>query len=70
VLHHLSKLKKTKSPGLDEIHPRILIEIKEIIAKPLSIIYQHSWDQGQLPDTWKTANITAIHKKEDKRIAG
>ncbi|ELU17522.1 hypothetical protein CAPTEDRAFT_93947, partial [Capitella teleta] len=51
VLHHLSKLKKTKSPGPGVIHRRILIEIKEIIAKPLSVKYQHSLDRGQLPDT-------------------
>ena len=66
----LSQLNRTKSPGPDGLHPRVLFETKEAIAKPLSIIYQHSLAQGELPSIWKVANITAIHKKGDKRIAG
>ncbi|RMC10099.1 hypothetical protein DUI87_12897 [Hirundo rustica rustica] len=33
------------------------------LAKPLSIIYQQSWLTGKVPDDWKLANMTPIHKK-------
>ena len=41
--------------GLDGIHPRILRELAEELAKPLSIIYQQSWSTGEVPDDWKLA---------------
>ncbi|RMC06537.1 hypothetical protein DUI87_15974 [Hirundo rustica rustica] len=33
------------------------------LAKPLSIVYQQSWLTGEVPDDWKLANVTPIHKK-------
>ena len=38
----LLQLDYHKSMGPDEIHPRVLRELAEVIAKLLSIIYQHS----------------------------
>ncbi|WP_237584555.1 hypothetical protein, partial [Salmonella sp. gx-f5] len=38
-----------KSMGLDGIHPRVLRELAEELAKPLSIIYQQSWLSGEVP---------------------
>lgn len=32
-----------KSMGPDEIHPRVLRELVEEMAKPHTIIYQQSW---------------------------
>ena len=42
VLKLLQKLKTDKSPGPDSLHPRLLFEIKESIAEPLSIIFNQS----------------------------
>ncbi|KAK4824360.1 hypothetical protein QYF61_013695 [Mycteria americana] len=48
-------------------HPRVLRDLAEELAKPLSIIYQQSWLTGEVPDDWRPANVTPIYKgwKED-----
>ena len=62
----LKDLKICKSPGPDEIHPRLLQELHVELATPLHIIYTKSLDTGELPDEWKEANVTAIFKKGSK----
>ncbi|RMC07029.1 hypothetical protein DUI87_16482 [Hirundo rustica rustica] len=52
-----------KSMGPDGIHPSVMRELADEFAKPLSIIYQQSWLTGEVPDDWKLANVTPIHKK-------
>lgn len=64
VLLRLNKINVTKSPGPDEIHPRILHEARSVVATPLKIIFDASINQGMVPQDWKIANITAIHKKD------
>ncbi|KAJ7414616.1 RNA-directed DNA polymerase from mobile element jockey-like protein [Willisornis vidua] len=54
----------------DGIHSRVMRELAEELAKPLSIIYQQSWLPGELPDNWKRANVTPIHKKGCKEDLG
>ena len=52
-----------KCMGLDEIHPRVLRELAEVIAEPLSIIYQRSLLTGEVPEDWRLSNVTPIYKK-------
>ncbi|KAK4827481.1 hypothetical protein QYF61_018781 [Mycteria americana] len=59
-----------KSMGPDGIHPRVLKELVEELAKPLSIIYQRSWLTGEVPDDRKLANVTPIYKKSRKEDPG
>ena len=59
----LIELKVDKSPGPDQLHPRVLNEIADVIAEPLTLIYQLSIDQSKLPQQWKLANVTPIFKK-------
>uniref|UniRef100_A0A493SUA9 Reverse transcriptase domain-containing protein n=1 Tax=Anas platyrhynchos platyrhynchos TaxID=8840 RepID=A0A493SUA9_ANAPP len=49
--------------GPDGIHPRVLRDLAEELAKPLSIIYQQSWLSGEVPVDWRLANVTPIYKK-------
>ncbi|RMC12125.1 hypothetical protein DUI87_11260 [Hirundo rustica rustica] len=59
-----------KSMAPDGIHPRVMTELADELAKPLSIIYQQSWLTGEIPDDWKLANVTPIHKKGGKEDPG
>ncbi|KAJ7423671.1 RNA-directed DNA polymerase from mobile element jockey-like protein [Willisornis vidua] len=56
--------------GPDGIHPRVMRELAEELAKPLSIIFQQSWLSGEVPGDWKLANVTPIHKKGCKGDPG
>ncbi|KAK4811079.1 hypothetical protein QYF61_016365 [Mycteria americana] len=49
--------------GPDGIHPRVLKELANVTAAPLSIIYQRSWESGEVPADWKLANVIPIYKK-------
>ena len=59
----LAKLKINKSPGGDQMHPRVLSETRERIAEPLLMIFRKSLLTGQVPVDWKLAEVVALHKK-------
>jgi len=67
VRDHLRSLKVHKSLGHHEVNPRILREMADEVAKPLSIISEKSWQSGEVPGDWKRGNITSILKKGKKR---
>ncbi|KAK4827457.1 hypothetical protein QYF61_018178 [Mycteria americana] len=67
LLHHLDT---HESMQLDRIYPRVLRELAEVLAKPLSIIYQQSWLTGEVPVDWRLANVTPIYKKGRKEDLG
>jgi hypothetical protein len=64
-LKHLLKLDANKLPGPNNIHPRLLEETTEVIAEPLTRIFQTSLISRELPADWKVANITPVFKKGD-----
>ncbi|KFV76588.1 RNA-directed DNA polymerase from mobile element jockey, partial [Dryobates pubescens] len=59
----LSRLDPHRSMGPDGIHPRVLRELADELAKSFSTIFQQSWLTGEVPDDWKLANVMPIHKK-------
>ena len=59
----LKHLNVNKSPGPDNIHPRILSEASEILALPLKILFETSFKRQELSLDWKSANISTIFKK-------
>ncbi|GAB0181448.1 mitochondrial enolase superfamily member 1 [Grus japonensis] len=63
LLHHLDT---NKSMGLDGVIPRVLRELAEVLAKPLSIIYQQRWLNGEVPVDWRLANMMFIYEKGQK----
>ncbi|KFP73622.1 hypothetical protein N311_11985, partial [Apaloderma vittatum] len=70
VRDHLKNLKVHKSMGPDEIHPQLLKELVDEVARPLSIIYERSWQSGKVPTDWKRENLTPIFKKGKKEDPG
>ncbi|KFV76362.1 RNA-directed DNA polymerase from mobile element jockey, partial [Struthio camelus australis] len=70
VRDHLSKLDRHKSMGPDGMHPRALRQLADVIARPLSITFERSWQSGEAPEDWKKANVTPVFKKGKKEEPG
>ena len=64
------RLDEYKPLGLDGVHPRVLKELAEVVAKPLSIIFEKSWLSGKVPDNWRKGCVTPIYKKGSKEDPG
>jgi hypothetical protein len=62
----LKSLDTSKASGTDGIPSWLLKECAGQIAPSLCDIFNHSLQSGRLPSKWKSANVTPIHKKQQK----
>jgi len=48
----------------------VLRELADVIAEPLSIIFERFWRTGEVPEDWRKASVTPIFKKGKKEDPG
>merc|ERR1711951_80302 len=66
IANAINKLKKNSADGQDGVPAILLINTKDAIKKPLQMILRKSIDEGVIPDIFKLAYITPIHKGGSK----
>ena len=64
----LRKLDRKKPAGTDNIHPFILSECSSSLSLPISLIFNRSYDEGEIPVSWSLANISPIFKKKGQKL--
>ena len=70
VQEKLQHLNIYKSTGPDMLHQRILHALEDKLARPLTHIFNNSVETGIIPEDWKLAYVTAIHKKWSRQEPG
>ena len=69
VQDHLRNLKVHKSVGPDEMHPQVLQELADDIAKPLSIIFEKLRQSGEVPTgNYRPVSLTSVPGKIMEQI--
>ena len=66
VLKLLQNLSPRKACGPDNISPQVIKELVDIIADPLTCIFQKSLNEQQVPKGWRHATITPVFKEGQK----
>lgn len=69
VRDKLKNINVNKSLGPDDIHPRILHELVDILSSPITVIFNRSIQGEELPDDWKLQYVSPIYKKGQRSRA-
>ena len=68
IVKLVCQLNPNKATGSDGISAQMLLLCGDTVAIPLKIIYDNILSTGIYPNIWKLANVTPIHKKNDKQV--
>ena len=63
VAKKIKPMKDNKSPGVDGIPPKLLMETVQQISIPLARVFNLSLKEGVVPFEWKETNIIPLFKK-------
>ena len=62
VSDQIHALNTSKPGGPDEIPPKLLKTLGNVLIKPLTLLFNKSLSLGQVTSQWKMTNISAIFK--------
>ena len=66
IMRYINDLHPKRSSGLDNINNILLKELRDIIAKPLSMIFNNSISEGVFPSKMKTAKVIPLYKSKNR----
>ena len=69
VWNEILKLNVNRTCGPDKIHPQILIELVDLVSKPLAVLLNKTMDEGCIPQNRKMVYVSQIFKKEVRNKA-
>ena len=70
LLSDMRKLKQGKAAGMDGVPPDLIKQSCELIVRPLTHIFNSSFQNGVVPDQFKLAKTVPIYKKASKLDVG
>ena len=59
----MCKINVNKSQDPDQIHGKLLYELRSELVKPLTKLCRLSIQTGIVPQDWRDANVASLHKK-------
>ncbi|KAF7248068.1 putative polypeptide N-acetylgalactosaminyltransferase 8 [Varanus komodoensis] len=68
IKEYLGGINTLKSPEPDKLHPTV--KASREISEPLAIIFEKSWETGEVSDDWRRANFVPIFRKGEKDEPG
>jgi hypothetical protein len=62
----VGKLKRYKSPGVDQIRAELIQAGGETLLSEIHMLIKLIWNKEVFPHQWKESSVVPIHKKGDK----
>jgi hypothetical protein len=62
----ISKSKKYKSPGTNQIEAELIQAGSEILPSAIHKLINSIWNKEELPDQWNESITLQVHKRNDK----
>ena len=70
VSARLKSFRKPKSQVLGDINPKLVTEMHDLLAIPLTFIFNQSLSSLEWPQLWKTETVTIIPKNNSQSELG